>query len=249
MNPQLVVFAYAFPHKKTFEGLVRLVSAGLRPDLVWAAPRVQLAVPDPKFRLSAGGDDYPPAVDLCRAFDLPLHIGPHRLEDAPRPIQMMRPEVGVILGARVLRGAIVHWCRTGTLNMHPGVLPENRGLDNLKWAVLVDLPQGVTSHLIDESVDRGYSLDLRLADLDPDLSFRDIHQRLFYIEMDSLVPMVERLLLQDVPYRAQRVGAGVYRSSMTREDEVRTLQKLPSYLANYAEITGRYRRKVRCDES
>ena len=41
----------------------------------------------------------------------------------------------------------------GIINFHPGVLPENRGLDNLKWAIYNNLPQGVTTHLIDENID------------------------------------------------------------------------------------------------
>lgn len=41
------------------------------------------------------------------------------------------------------------------LNAHPGIIPNSRGLDLFKWAILEDRPLGVTLHYIDEKVDCG----------------------------------------------------------------------------------------------
>lgn len=41
------------------------------------------------------------------------------------------------------------------LNAHPGIIPNSRGLDSFKWAILKDRPLGVTLHYIDEKVDCG----------------------------------------------------------------------------------------------
>ena len=37
---------------------------------------------------------------------------------------------------------------TGIINIHPGLLPENRGLDNIKWALYHNMPQGLTVNFI-----------------------------------------------------------------------------------------------------
>ncbi len=41
------------------------------------------------------------------------------------------------------------------LNAHPGIIPQSRGLDAFKWALLKDHPLGVSLHYIDENVDCG----------------------------------------------------------------------------------------------
>ena len=42
--------------------------------------------------------------------------------------------------------------------MHPGILPQNRGLDSVKWAIAKGIPQGVTCHIIDKNIDRGLKI-------------------------------------------------------------------------------------------
>lgn len=53
-----------------------------------------------------------------------------------------------ILSDKCLRGKRI-------LNAHPGIIPNSRGLDSFKWAILKDRPLGVTLHYIDEKVDCG----------------------------------------------------------------------------------------------
>ncbi len=54
-------------------------------------------------------------------------------------------------------GILSQECLKGkkVLNAHPGIIPNSRGLDSFKWAILEDRPLGVTLHYINEEVDSG----------------------------------------------------------------------------------------------
>ena len=41
-------------------------------------------------------------------------------------------DLGIILGSRIIKN-IINKFKIGILNMHPGILPYNRGLDTHKW--------------------------------------------------------------------------------------------------------------------
>jgi methionyl-tRNA formyltransferase len=43
----------------------------------------------------------------------------------------------------------------GVVNVHPGYLPLVRGNNPYIWAIIHDLPQGVSVHFIDEEIDTG----------------------------------------------------------------------------------------------
>ncbi|WP_161594708.1 formyltransferase family protein [Helicobacter sp. MIT 11-5569] len=62
-------------------------------------------------------------------------------------------EIYLVTGCGILSNA----CLKGKkiLNVHPGIIPNSRGLDSFKWAILKDKPLGVTLHYIDENVDCG----------------------------------------------------------------------------------------------
>lgn len=58
--------------------------------------------------------------------------------------------VGHVLGEEVLAAP-----RVGVINKHAGLLPANRGLWPYFWAVVEDLPQGVSYHKVTGEVDAG----------------------------------------------------------------------------------------------
>jgi len=41
------------------------------------------------------------------------------------------------------------------INLHPSLLPWNRGAHSNFWSFLEDTPKGVTIHIIDEGIDTG----------------------------------------------------------------------------------------------
>lgn len=72
------------------------------------------------------------------------------------------------------------------LNTHPGLLPNNRGVDAFKWAVLNGDQLGVTLHIIDKDIDCGKILKKAKVPIFKDDNFYDVAKRSYYIECDLL---------------------------------------------------------------
>lgn len=191
---KIAVFAYNFPHGKTYAGLVQMCINGFKPDLVLAADPVPLTFAQSKVRVAPKGLDFPHPKDVARYLGIPYVVVPHNSPDAAAAIRESRIELGVILGARILKQPTIDACELGILNMHPGMLPANRGLDNLKWAIFRRLPQGVSVHFIDRFVDRGWLVDQRTIPVFVDDSLVDLTLRLQSLEQ---VMLTETLLKLD----------------------------------------------------
>ena len=55
----------------------------------------------------------------------------------------------------ILRRAVLDTARSGALNLHPALLPHNRGAHPNVWSIVDRTPAGVTLHYVDEHVDTG----------------------------------------------------------------------------------------------
>ncbi len=74
--------------------------------------------------------------DLAKKLEIPNHTLDHRGEDCIKLIKDNSLELGIILGEKIISEKIINSFKLGVLNMHPACLPENRGLDNTKWAIM-----------------------------------------------------------------------------------------------------------------
>lgn len=72
------------------------------------------------------------------------------------------------------------------LNGHPGLLPHNRGVDSFKWAIVNKWPIGVTLHVIDEAIDRGWILRRMRVPLLENDRLDDVWRRAYDVETDLL---------------------------------------------------------------
>lgn len=191
---KLLVFGYAFPHWKTQQGLVSMVTHGIRPDLVLLAPRKVLAVPQSDYRVAPRGSDES-LLDpqrLCEALGLPCRVAAH--EESPAA------DLGVILGARILPRCVIDRFKTGIVNLHPGILPGNRGLDNLKHSIVDGLPIGVTAHFIDERVDMGRIIATRSVPVYWDDTIREVHLRQREAGQALMIETLQRIFTGPVPW-------------------------------------------------
>lgn len=100
--------------------------------------------------------------------------------------------------------------------MHPGILPDNRGLDNLKWAIIKDLDQGVTTHLIDSKIDRGRLINRQKIKIYKDDTLIDIHMRLQALEQKMMIDSIELLHEENSLQSLELLGEGdSYHSSVS----------------------------------
>lgn len=222
---KVLAFVYDFPHFKSAQGLFALKRAGIADVVAVGAPwrRLPIAESHYQFRTVGMADAHHPR-EAAAALGYEYRVGAH--EDV-----RLDGQLGLVLGARVLPPAVVASGRI--VNLHPGVLPLNRGLDTLKWAVHDGLPQAVTAHVIDARVDRGRMLAERIVDVLPNDSAADVYNRLMWAQIDML-PGVLGL------EPGAEIERGVYRRPMTLAEDVATQERFTAYRIRYGEICAAY---------
>ncbi len=190
----IVVFTYAFNHAKTQNGLIKLVTNGIIPRLVVAQESKPLAPnPDslqiaPKLHQSLG--NWQRLLEVLR---IPHLIADHDSQSAHNAIVQHKCDLGIILGSRILKPETIQKVKGGIINAHPGLLPINRGLDNLKKAILLDIDPAVTVHLIDERIDLGRMLFIKKVPLFENDTFHSVFLRHQTMELDGITEAVELL--------------------------------------------------------
>ena len=154
----IVLFAYAFPHRKTQDFILELAAFGLSDVLVIAAPWKDLGRPETATYFPTALNYAPPraAAELCAAFGFYYVECAH--DDAVRLSQLCaatRYQRAIIAGARILKREVIALFPEGIVNFHPGKLPETAGLDAFFYAIEKSIPTGVTAHIIDDRIDAG----------------------------------------------------------------------------------------------
>jgi phosphoribosylglycinamide formyltransferase-1 len=72
------------------------------------------------------------------------------------------------------------------LNCHPGLLPQNRGVDAFKWSIVNGWPIGISLHVIDSEIDRGIILARMRIPVLPADSLAAVCARAYEFEVDLL---------------------------------------------------------------
>lgn len=178
---KFAVLAYNFHHWKTQNGLINLVCNGFTPSVVILQNKKQLNVPTSKYRITPDFEYLQDPKELCKVLGLKFKILDHD------KIVNETCDLAVILGARILPQRTIDQFPKGILNIHPGILPGNRGLDNLKWSLIKGLPIGCTAHLIDSRVDMGYIVCKAVMNRKPDETIRELHLRQRGVEQQLLL--------------------------------------------------------------
>jgi len=197
---RFAVFCYDFPHWKTQTGLMALLANWHMPTTVFAAPWVNLDIKRSKKRINLLGNYLVKEGAICTRFGIPYYSVSHCSEDCLTMIQREGFDLGIILGARILSKEIIDSFPMGIINIHPGILPENRGLDNVKWAIRKNLPMGVTAHLIDEKIDAGQIIDEKSVRIYPDDSMRDVQFRIQNEEIRLLIDVINKIARKQVDF-------------------------------------------------
>lgn len=193
---KFAVFAYNFPHWKTQNGLFNLVMNGFRPSIVILQDKKELNVPQSLYRITPRDEYLIEPLRICRNLELPFCIREH-----DTVLNVLDCDFGVILGARILKQHTIDQFPKGILNIHPGILPGNRGLDNLKHAILKGLPIGVTAHFIDSHIDMGHIVAKTFIPVYPDESIRDLYNRQRNAEQELLIDVMQQFKDYGIHYK------------------------------------------------
>lgn len=95
-------------------------------------------------------------------------------------IKAIAPDVLAVNVFNILRKPILKIPKIATVNIHTGVLPQYRGLDCRRWAILEGGSVGASSHLVDEGLDTGEILVRRQLELQPGDTIKTLTARNYY---------------------------------------------------------------------
>lgn len=169
------VITYDVPHKKTQDVLFRLKASGYNDVACIVFPFIKRKkwVPLIKHRMV---NELPiPLPIFCDRLGF-VYTESHRLTQYDKII---------IGGANILSKEIIG--DHEIINSHPGYLPYVRGLDSLKWAILDGRPIGVTTHVIDESIDGGMMIDQKFISIDYFDTIHSLGYKTYQTELDMLI--------------------------------------------------------------
>jgi methionyl-tRNA formyltransferase len=230
---KICVFAYEFPHFKTEYGLKTLIANGFDVVLVVAQPFKKLSVPRSNFRISpklpVAGD----LQDICVKNDITYIVASHDSSECSDAIAKSNADIGVILGARILKRPTIESLKTGILNIHPGAIPHNRGLDNFKWSIINKIPLRNTAHFINDEIDMGIVVDELTTDAYDSDEIWDLYLRHFLSEFVLLKNSLAKI--QDGSYVPKVVSDhGSYFSAVPEHIDSHLTEYFQKYLLEFA---------------
>ena len=230
------VFAYNWPHYKTQQGLINMCIKGYKPDIVFCADPVELNFYKSKVRITPKDMYLHDTRDICKYFDIPFEVIVHNSEYCENLIKNHCLDLGVILGARILKKNIIDSFNVGILNAHPGLLPANRGLDTIKWALVKKIKQGVTCHLIDHKIDIGRLVALEEIKVYKDDSLIDLYLRIQSLEQNLIIKSLKSLNEDSNIHNYVKLTSGEnYHKSLPPDIEANLNDYLLKYLKEYGE--------------
>jgi methionyl-tRNA formyltransferase len=115
--------------------------------------------------------------------------------------------VSVHLHAIVSR-EVLELPRIAALNLHPALLPFNRGWHTPSWAILDRTPFGATLHVMEEDVDVGDIVHQRELPISPADTAHSLYKRVKELEVQVFREAWPWILSSRLPRRPQDLGAG-----------------------------------------
>lgn len=100
----------------------------------------------------------------------------------------------------------------GALNLHPSLLPYNRGKSPNVWPIIEETPAGVTLHVMNAEFDTGDIVAQREVDTVFSDTGKDLHQRLEQAQFDLFTKEWPKIEAGEIKRMPQDGEAGTYHS-------------------------------------
>jgi methionyl-tRNA formyltransferase len=227
----VMLFAYDFPHKKTQDFIFRLIIEGYNIKYVIASPWKKLDIPKPAIRLSPANEGLLHPKDICKRFNIKYYVHDHNSSQSISHLAANPVNLCIISGSRILSNKIITAAQNKIINVHPGLLPQVRGLDTLLWSIYYNVPIGITSHFISGNIDKGLLIYREPLKLRKDDTLIDVSLRLLEKQADILSISLNKLKINSFAPLAKldNVNSG-YNKKMSKEMEESIVKKFPAWL-------------------
>lgn len=179
------VLTYTVPHRKTYDTLCLLAVKGYRDVSVLAHPMTYKKTHAPLFQHRPDMNYLvPQTAECCKSFG-------YSYQEFDDYSDIEGLDVYLACGTGLIPDKFVASNRI--INSHPGWIPEVRGLDALKWAILEDKLIGITTHFLCDEVDAGETIERRQIEMIKGESLFELGMRVYYNEIDMLVNALDKL--------------------------------------------------------
>ena len=161
---------------------------------VIACPWKKLSIKKNPFRTKINIKPLFSAYELCSKFNIPYYEFDHDSIKCIDLLKKIKPKIGIIAGARILKKNIIDLFKIGIINFHPGDIPKIRGLNSSLRAIKLNQPQIVTGHLIDKNIDAGLILCKEKINIETDDTIFDINEKLYNKQINMIKKSVKLAL-------------------------------------------------------
>jgi len=238
-NLKIVIFAYDFPNRKCLNGMQIIKKFNPKNVHVITQPWLELNIKRSKKRIAVYDEEILNPSDVAKSYGWNVYTDLHNSNKTKDYLKKINPDFGIILGARILSKEIIQCFSGGIINFHPGILPENRGLDTVKWAIYKELPQGITTHFIDEKIDVGSKIYLETISLTRNDSIYDINSKLVYVQMKHLYQVFdENFKFKNITSLESEFPS---RKAVSEEIDFKVFEKFDNYKNRYKSILKNYK--------
>lgn len=187
-----------------------LLQSGLQPGLIVQERSPLADLERDKFLERIAGQLEPPTIaDLSSGLDIPVHaVNDHNDANCIRLLSAYQPELIVLGGTRIIHARVLAIPARGTLNAHPGLLPELRGSSSVAWAIYLDLPVGVTVHLVDAGIDTGPILRRRRLRVHRGDAYEQLVRRVLTLAGQLMAEVLSSVQTAELPSTPQAAQEG-----------------------------------------
>lgn len=134
-----------------------------------------------------------------------------REPDAVALIQGLQPDYIICIHfPYIMPEEVLAAPRSGVLNLHPALLPYNRGWHTPSWAILEQTPIGATLHFMDSGVDTGDILHQAEVAVSPGDTAHSLYAKLLDLEMKVFAEAWPRLESGDYERKRQDLTRGSF---------------------------------------
>lgn len=127
-----------------------------------------------KFSLKKNYNESFDRIKYCDENNIAYNIVQnHNSKESTEVLQKVNPDLIVICSSGIISQKLIDIPKIGIISGHPGWLPDYRGWDALRWAILKKGTKGVTIHFIDKGIDTG---DIIVQEKIESNNFRNFNQ-------------------------------------------------------------------------
>lgn len=152
---------------------------------------------------------------------------PESLKDVKNQLEKLQADFFLVAAyAKIIHKDILSIPKSGTIGIHPSLLPRHRGATPIQNTILSgDEIGGVTLYLIDEKVDHGPILNGEAVKIRENENYESLEKKLAELGADLFIKIIPDYLLGKIKPQIQNEEYATYTKKLKTEDAFVDLEK------------------------